>query len=221
MYIYPVSSIEILSCLKFQERFTKLVPKIPKLGISSACPEGTGYYGIHFRLEIDAIVHYLFDDYCYDDFMNKCNCNDLSKNFCNNFIKLQEVKQYIDYLLKQYIQFIKHFGFDKPWYISTLIGKKDVHNCLIPTLKKITDFIEFNGGSIIKNEQHFEERELNALIDLITLRDSDKMIGFEGSSFSEGYCFKVNSVKRGKCVKEYRFVNGIVNKISNEIYQSC
>ena len=40
----------------------------------------------------------------------------------------------------------------------------------------------------------YEERELNALVDLLVLRDSEKMIGFEGSSFSEGYCLKVNSI---------------------------
>ena len=70
------------------------------------------------------------------------------------------------------------------------------------------------------SKQHFEERELNALVDLLTLRDSDKMIGFEGSSFSEGYCFKVNCVKVN-CVKDYRFVNGITNKLPDGIYESC
>ena len=50
----------------------------------------------------------------------------------------------------------------------------------------------------------YQQRELNALVDLLVLRDSDKMIGFEGSSFSEGYCFKVNSIRNPG--KEYLFV---------------
>ena len=45
-----------------------------------------------------------------------------------------------------------------------------------------------------------------------------KLIVFEGSSFSEGYCCKVNSIN--KEVKEYRTVNGIVPKLSDELYKS-
>ena len=46
--IYPVISVEILNCLEFHESIVSLIPKV----------EG-GYYGIHFRLEIDVIIHYL------------------------------------------------------------------------------------------------------------------------------------------------------------------
>jgi hypothetical protein len=204
--IYPVSSIEILNCLEFHERFTQLVPK-------------KEYNGIHFRLELDAIIHYLFEKHCYDDFMDRCNKKTLNPDFPEKFIKLNEVQMYIDYLLKQYTNFIVYFGFDKPWFISTLVGKKDIHNCLVPTLKKLTDFIERCGGTWFTSEKHFEQRELNALIDLLTLRDSFAMIGFEGSSYSEGYCFKVNSIRNPN--KEYSFVNGIVPKLPDGIYKSC
>ena len=203
--IYPVSSIEILNCLEFQSRFTNLVPK-------------NEYNGIHFRLELDAIISYLFENNCYDDFMGRCN-NYLPIDFCINFINLPEVKWYIDYLLTQYFEFIKYYGFDKPWFISTLITKKEIHNCLVPTLKRLTDFIEDNGGKWFIPKQHFKERELNALVDLLTLRDSNYLIGFEGSSFSEGYCLKVNYIR--KVIKDYKFVNGIVNKLSDGIYKSC
>ena len=46
MCIYPVSSIPILNCLEFQKKYTNYVPKIPE-----------GYYGIHFRLDIDSIIN--------------------------------------------------------------------------------------------------------------------------------------------------------------------
>ena len=201
--IYPVSSIEILNCLEFQERFKSLVPK-------------TSFNGIHFRLELDAIIHYLFDNDCYNDFMNHCNLETLNTSFLEKFINLPEVKKYIDYLLMQYFNFIKQIGFDKTWFISTLITKKPIHDCLIPTLKRVTDFIESSGGTWCISKQNFEERELNALIDLLTLRDSVNFIGFEGSSFSEGYVFKVNSIRKNinKCL----FVNGILPKLNAKRY---
>ena len=205
--IYPVNSIEILSCLEFQEKFKSLVPKM-------------NYNAIHFRLELEVLIIYLFDKNCYDNFMDRCNNDTLSEKFCENFIKLPEVKMYIDYLLNQYISFIKYFGFDKPWYICTSIGKKKIHNCLKDVLKYLTDFIE-KHGTILKSKQHFEQRELNALVDLLTLRDASKMIGFEGSSYSEGYVLKVNSVKKVNYNKNCCFVNGIVDKLNNELYKSC
>ena len=204
--IYPVSSIEILNCLEFHERFTKLVPN-------------KEYNGIHFRLELDAIIHYLFEKHCYDDFMDRCNKNSINSEFPEKFIKLPQVQNYIDYMLKQYITFIMRYGNKKPWFISTLVGKKDIHNCLIPTLKKLTDFIESCGGTWFTSKKHFEQRELNALVDLLTLRESVAMVGFEGSSYSEGYCFKVNSIRNKD--KEYSFVNGIVPKLPDGLYKSC
>jgi len=205
--IYPVNSIEILSCLEFQEKFKSLVPKI-------------NYNAIHFRLELDTLISYLFDKNCYENFMDRCNNGTISEKFCENFIKLPEVKMYIDYLLNQYISFIKYFGFDKPWYICTSIGKKKIHDCLKDVLKYLTDFIE-KHGTLLKSEQHFEQRELNALVDLLTLRDASKMIGFEGSSYSEGYVLKVNSVKKENYNKNCYFVNGIVDKLNNELFKRC
>ena len=42
------------------------------------------------------------------------------------------------------------------------------------------------------------------VVDLLILRDSEKMIGFSGSSFSEGYCYKVNQIR--KVTREFLFV---------------
>jgi hypothetical protein len=145
---------------------------------------------------------------------------DSDSNFIlENFISLPEVNNYIEHLLSQYTEYINQIGFKKIWYISTLIGKKEIHNCLTGVLNKLCDFIQRNGGKVIKGIQYFQERELNALVDLITLRDSEKMIVFEGSSFSEGYCMKVNSVVNPN--KEYRIVNGLVPKVSDELYFNC
>jgi len=206
--IYPVKSIEILNCLEFQKKYTSLVPKISE-----------GYYGIHFRIDIDSIIHYLFSKESYDDFMDKCHNETLSNTFQENFIKLKQVISYIDYLMMQYFKYIIDFGFNKTWYISTTIGKKNIHDCLFPVLNSLINFIQNKGGKVIKSVSNFKERELNAFIDLITLRDADKLIVFDGSSFSEGYCCKVNSIRNPN--KEYHIVNGIVNKISDELYKSC
>jgi hypothetical protein len=203
--IYPVSSIEMLNCLEFHKRFTQLVPK-------------KKYNGIHFRLELDAIIHYLFEKQCYENFMDRCNNSTLDPKFPEKFINFPQVQIYIDYLLKQYTTFIIKYGNKNPWFISTLVGKKDIHKVLEPTLKKLTDFIENCGGTWFTSPQHFEQRELNALVDLLTLRESVSMIGFEGSSYSEGYCFKVNSIRNKD--KEYSFINGIVPKLSDGLYES-
>jgi hypothetical protein len=202
--IYPLSSIEILNCFEFQERFTSLVPECE-------------YNGIHFRMELDVLIHYLFERESYDKFMELCNKGSVKHTFGERFVKLPDVKKYINFLLNQYFKFITHFGFEKPWFISTLIGKKEVHDALLPTLKCLTGFIEFNGGTWFASKQHFQQRELNALVDLLTLRESKKMIGFEGSSYSEGYCYKVNSIRSSFDKNNYLFVQGIVPKVNYEI----
>ena len=109
------------------------------------------------------------------------------------------------------LKYIYLIGFDKPWYICTSIGKDPIHDCLLPFLYQIKDIIRSNGGSLIESEKNYPQRELNALVDLLTLRESECLIGFEGSSFSEGYCYKVNSIRNPG--KRYLFVNGIVPKI--------
>jgi hypothetical protein len=75
----------------------------------------------------------------------------------------------------------------------------------------LTDFINKSNGTYSISQTHYQERELNALVDILILRDAEKMIGFQGSSFSEGYCYKVNQIR--KVTKEFLFV-----KESNEIY---
>jgi len=192
--IYPVSSIEILSCLEFNENIVKNVKTIE-------------HYGMHFRLDIDAIVHYLFETDVYNHFMGLEEKNE----FIIKMISLPKVSKYIKYIMDQYIKFIYQIGFDKPWYICTSIGKENIHNVLLPFLYKITDIIRSNGGKLIDFEKNYPQRELNALVELLTLRDSDAIVGFEGSSFSEGYCYKVNSIRNPG--KRYLFVNGIVPKI--------
>ena len=77
---------------------------------------------------------------------------------------------------------------------------------MIPFLTKFTDFISKNGGNYLIQQPFYSDRELNALVDLLVLRDSTKMIGFEGSSFSEGYCYKINSIRN--VTKQFLFVVG-------------
>jgi hypothetical protein len=202
--IYPVTSIEILSCLEFHKKF-----KFPFQG-----------YGIHFRIDIDCIVSYLFDKDIYHDFIKLCN-NDppgaLSK--IKNLLNQPKIIEYINFLFLQYINFIKEAGFDKTWYISTPIGKNIFQNELQPYLNKLTDFITSSGGSYVISKKMYNERELNALVDLLILTQAEKVIVFEGSSFSEGYVVKVNSARKNK--RTYYTVQFQTNTINNEIYESC
>jgi len=196
--IYPVSSIEILNCLEFNKVFYKIIDNLQL---------GNDYNAIHFRLEMDPIIHYLYSQETYNKFMEIC-----TPELCENLINLPEIQNYIFYILNQYFSFIQKVGFSKKWYICTCIGKNKIHNSLIKYLNILLEFIEKGGGKWFISKQIYQQRELNALIDLLVLRDAHSMVGFEGSSFSEGYCFKVNSIRNpGKLCY---FVNGIVPKIS-------
>jgi hypothetical protein len=195
--IYPVISIEFLNCLEFNESILKHVPKI------------IDYNGIHFRLEIDVIVSYLFSTDTYTLFMDLCNTDmDSAIEFSIKLVKIPEVVEYIQFIMNQYFSFISELGFSKIWYICTAIGKNKIHDPLIPFLKELQQFILTNKGIPVVGNVYYQERELNALVELLILRDSKKMVGFEGSSFSEGYAFKVNTIRNP--YKEYRFVDGIV-----------
>ena len=196
--IYPVSSIEILNCLEFHGSIIKNVESI-KSQISFST-----FNGIHFRLDIDAILHYTFGKEVYDKFMDFAN---IDLRLAEEYFKLLDetkIEKYCLFLMKQYFTFITHFGFEKTWYISSSITKYDIHKPMKIYLKQLVDFITNHGGSYYIPSKIYQQRELNALVDLLILRDSEKMIGFEGSSFSEGYCLKVNSIR--KITKEYLFL---------------
>jgi hypothetical protein len=198
--IYPVSSIEILNCLEFNSDVNLKVKTI-KDNFSGE------YYSIHFRLDIDAIIHYTFGKEVYTHFMDLANTSVESAMEYFQTLDLNKVNKYCSFLMKQYFTFLLKMGFDKTWYISTSLTKWSIHDPMIPFLKQLTDFILNNGGVYYISPVIYQERELNALVDLLVLRDSIKLIGFEGSSFSEGYCFKVNTIRKVTTqfffVKEY------------------
>jgi hypothetical protein len=136
--------------------------------------------------------------------MDLANCRtSLAKEY---FATLDQkvIKEYCEFLMRQYIQFVKQFGFDKTWYICTPILKNEIHNPFRVYLNQLTEFINKSNGNYLISQTYYQERELNAIVDLLILRDSEKMIGFRGSSFSEGYCYKVNQIR--KVTKEFVFV---------------
>ena len=186
--IYPVRSIPILNCLSFNKNIIRKACEIKE--------SLKNYNGVHFRLDIDAIIHYTFGKEIYNQFMESPS---LLKN-----LDQDTIKNYCRYLLDQYISFVSYFGFDKPWYICTSITKWDIHKSMEPHLKEFLDFILINNGTYYIAPLIYPQRELNALVDLLVLCDSERLIGFEGSSFSEGYCLKVNSIR--KVTKEFLFV---------------
>ena len=190
--IYPVSSIPILNCLEFHGSILEKVHEI-KLKIKEK------YSAIHFRLDLDAIIHYTFGKDCYNNFMsNKISFESLDQ---------LKITKYCEFLMNQYFEYLERIGFDNPWYICTSITKWKIHDPMKKYLQKLVDFIILHNGSYFIPPVIYPQRELNALIDLLILRDSEKMIGFEGSSFSEGYCLKVNSInfkiKEYYCIKEF------------------
>ena len=98
------------------------------------------------------------------------------------------------------------------------ILKNNIHNIMLPSLYKLTDFIRMNGGKFIVPPEKYPQRELNALVDLLVLRNSTNLIGFEGSTFSEGYVLKVNSIRKNinKCL----FINGIIPNLNENLFYS-
>jgi hypothetical protein len=195
--IYPVSSIEILNCLEFNGSIISEVKKV-----KSMFPNG--YNSIHFRLDIDAVLHYTFEKEVYNHFMDLANTStELAERYYHT-LDQTKIKQYTSFLMEQYFSFILEFGFDKPWYISTSITKWKIHNPMNIYLNKLLLFINSHCGEYHILNKVFPQRELNALVDLLVLRDSTKLIGFEGSSFSEGYCLKVNNVRN--VIKNFLFV---------------
>jgi len=199
--IYPVSSIEFLNCLEFHGSILQNVESIKSQFINKKNPS---YFAIHFRLDIDAIVHYVFGKEIYNTFMDLCNTNKTQAKEYFQTLDQYKIKVYCSFLMRQYYLLISKIGFNKPWYICTSITKWKIHDPMIIYLKKLINFIVENGGEYYIPELVYQERELNALVDLLILRDSEKMIGFEGSSFSEGYCLKVNRIRN--ITKEYLFV---------------
>jgi hypothetical protein len=195
--IYPVSSIEILSSLQFNEPINMTFQSIKET-------IGGKYNGIHFRLDLDCIIHYVFGTDVYNHFMDLANNSQYLAMEYYKTLNIDSIDYYCSFLMKQYLKNILTFGFDKKWYICTSIKKWKYHQPMEKYLDTLVTFITSNGGDYFIPKKMYLDRELNALVDLLVLRDSTKLIGFQGSSFSEGYCYKVNSIR--KVTQEYLFV---------------
>jgi hypothetical protein len=203
LQIYPVSNIAILNCLEFNETILEKVNNFKE--------KSKSYYAIHFRLDIDCILHYTFGKTVYNRFMDLANRESrLAKEYFDS-LNQTVIKEYCEFLMSQYLTFVKQLGFDKTWYICTPILKNEIHDPFKVYLSQLTDFINKSNGSYSISQTFYRERELNAIVDIVILRDAEKMIGFQGSSFSEGYCYKVNQIR--KVTKEFVFV-----KERNEVY---
>lgn len=198
--IYPVSSIELLNCLEFHPNILQEVESLKSKFSDS-------YFAVHFRLDIDAIIHYTHGKEVYNTFM-KLNTQQAFEYFKQ--LDQQKIKGYCQFLMKQYYILISKIGFNKPWYICTSITKWIIHEPMLVYLKKLVGFILENNCTYFIPELIYKDRELNALVDLIMLRDSVAYVGFEGSSFSEGYCKKVNTLrspnKISYFVKEFNII---------------
>ena len=190
--IYPVSSIEFLNCLEFHKNILQEVENI-KGCIHKQNPDMCNYFAVHFRLDIDAIIHYTFGKEIYNTFMGITDKLESLEYF--NKLDQEKIKRYCSFLMRQYYLLISKIGFNKPWYICTSITKWVIHEPMRVYLNKVVNFILENHGSYFIPEIVYQDRELNALVDLLILRESSAYIGFEGSSFSEGYCKKVNSIR--------------------------
>ena len=187
-----MTSTHEISIEEFHKNILQEVENI-KGCIHKQNPDMCNYFAVHFRFDIDAIINYTFGKEVYNTFMGITDKLESLEYF--NKLDQEKIKKYCSFLMRQYYLLISKIGFNKPWYICTSITKWVIHEPMRVYLNKVVNFILENHGSYFIPEIVYQDRELNALVDLLILRDSDSYVGFEGSSFSEGYCKKVNSIR--------------------------
>ena len=94
------------------------------------------YIAIHFRLDVDCILHYCFNDPAtcikhdpsiYSNYIHINNV-DSSINYSNTFLEDKGIIEWIEFIYKQYISLIDKFGKDNHYYICTPIKRDRRHN---------------------------------------------------------------------------------------------
>ena len=97
--IYPVSSIEILNCLEFNGSIISEVNKI-----KSQFPNG--YNAVHFRLDVDCILHYTFGKEVYNCFMDLANSDSELAGKYYQTLDQTKIQKYTSFLMEQYFSFL-------------------------------------------------------------------------------------------------------------------
>lgn len=147
------------------------------------------YIAVHFRLDVDCILHYCFNDlntcithdmHIYHDYLKIKNV-DSSINYSNTFLEDKRVIEWIEFIYKQYISLIDEFGRDNHYYICTPIKRDRRHKKVERYLDDLLDYLP--NKTFISTPFH-NDREISALIELDIIKSAAGLIGFKGSTFS-------------------------------------
>jgi hypothetical protein len=129
------------------------------------------YIAIHFRLDVDCILHYCFNDPAtcikhdpsiYSNYIHINNA-DSSINYSNTFLEDKGIIEWIEFIYKQYISLIDKFGKDNHYYICTPIKRDRRHKKVERYLDDLLDYLP--NKTFISAPFH-NDREISALIEL-------------------------------------------------------
>ena len=171
------------------ELYKLFVPNKELLHIKNTIQPSTSYSTIHFRLDVDCVLHYCYNDpatrILYDPTFNLgdfCTMKDISSSirYTEKYIT-RPVIQWIDKIYSQYILAINKHGIHKHYYICTPIIRDPRHKLVENYLYKLLNYLP--NKTFIKEPFH-HDREISAYIELEIINKSDGLIGFEGSTFS-------------------------------------
>lgn len=181
--LFPVRDMNIFQCFVFNDDIMNKV----KISIPQS-----PYYSIHLRIEVDAILYFI-GNMINDKIDNYTSIEDSELQYMkvNEFIHSPVVSAYIRYLIHQYKKNIDIIGKHNTFFICTAINKSKINAGLRYVLNEIVDYI--GKDNVIIGEIHYPDcRELNSLIELIVMIQSNGNILSNRSLFSNMAC-KINN----------------------------
>lgn len=177
--LFPIRDIHIFQCFVFNDDImNKVKISIPLYP----------YYCIHLRIEIDAILYFI-GNVINDTIDNYTSIEDSESQYIKvkEFIDSPVVSAYIHYLIDQYKKYIDIIGKQNTFFICTAINKSKINSGLQYVLDEIVDYI--GKDNVIIGENHYPDcRELNSLIELIVMIQSEGNIWANRSIFSNMAC---------------------------------
>lgn len=139
------------------------------------------YYCVHFRLDLDSILIHCYNQDLWEKYIQISDPFE-SKAWVREYIDEDFVQEYIRDLNIKYLQEIHKIGIDNHYYICTPIGRDSRHD-------QVNNSLDFLLSNLPNKTYHknvgTEDRELAAFIELNIMKDSEGIIGFLGSTFSQ------------------------------------
>ncbi len=170
--------------------FNSFVPNKTVLSIIDTIKPKCAYNTIHFRLDIDCILHYCYNNpstkirypttFNLDTFVSIKDAH-TSIRYSQRYIT-EPVINWIENVYSKYVEAIKKNGVDKHYYICSPIIRDPRHKISEKYLHRLLEFLP--NKTFIDSPFH-PDREISAYIELEIIRKSKGLIGFNGSTLSK------------------------------------